>query len=843
MSKLRILVKFLFFYNFLLINAQIKLIELPPFDNSKNNANQFNFSEIRQIIPLESGWKAYTEDSEDNTTSVNLPCVFKNAERIIFEKEFSLSENVVKSKELFLIVEGLNYSAEVLLNDIVIFKNDVASIPFEVHLVRELLKTKEPNNLKIIVSYELDDETTIPPVQRFLFPENIGGIAQSVSIEVLPLKRIYVQNLKTTLNEKNVGNLSFNISLINNSQQLDSISAQNLRLTISLINSNGAVVLTKEIKPEGKNHFNNNLSISNITQWNPKAPYEYILKIELLSDGNVVDEINRKVIFYSIEFTDSGLKFNHDQFSIKGIVYIPDNRLDTYKSYREQIFSDLEFIKGMGFNSVRFAKHIPAKSVIHKCQELGLLVFAELPVYSLPEQFAIKEDYIYRVNSLLNKFLSEYSSLGPVAAIGLGISYIPDSPIHAEFLSGMSKKIKNYSGKLTYASFSAKNSLDIKYLDLYGIELFKENLENELNGVDKNDFLSEVTYPNFRGTRSGYLDQNSTEAQAKYFEDLINISQNKSMSGFFINSFSNYSGEYTSIVTKFNEENQYQIGIIDDNKNPSSITYKVINSKLTNKERVTIPIGSATDDSPIFIIFTGLFLAIVMGVLINSKKKFREDATRALLRPYNFYSDIRDQRILSGFHTIVLMFVLAASHALLLTNLFFYFKSSVLTEKLLITFAQPFFTKAFSYLAWDPVSSFIYGFIFTLAVFLIIALVIKMASFFVKTKVHYSNIYFVVVWAFLPLALLLPVKIVLYRVLEAHIINLYIFIFLILYFIWILQRILKGVYVIFDTSKTAVYFYSLLFFTVLAGSVILWFQLKHSTVYYIITTLKQFQLF
>ena len=70
---------------------------------------------------------------------------------------------------------------------------------------------------------------------------------------------------------------------------------------------------------------------------------------------------------------------------------------------------------------------------------------------------------------------------------------------------------------------------------------------------------------------------------------------------------------------------------------------------LHNSENVTIPIGSKKADAPMIFIVFGIVLAILMGILVNSGRKFREDASRALLRPYNFYADIRDQRIISGY--------------------------------------------------------------------------------------------------------------------------------------------------------------------------------------------------
>ncbi|PKL89838.1 MAG: hypothetical protein CVV23_03170 [Ignavibacteriae bacterium HGW-Ignavibacteriae-2] len=851
MIKTRIILTLLLIYNFSGLFSQIKIKELPAY-NFSAYAQEFLISnEYREIIPLNDNWKAYTEESSEKGIQVNLPCLFTNANKLIFEKEFSISEAVIKEKDLVFRALGINYSAEILLNDVVIFKNDVSNIPFSVELTRELLKTKEPNNLKIIVSFKLDDENTIPPVQRFLFPENSGGITRDVFIEVLPLRRIEIKDLRNKFSNKYNGvSVGINLTPYFHFLKKDSTSATNYDISYRVTGQAGNLV-SSEKKNYSSNHtssINTSLYISNPLLWTPDNPNSYRLDIELSSSGKIIDRVSKPLIFYELIADSETTLLNGKEFNLKGTTYIPQNEYRVAKPIYDELREDLLTIKKMGFNAVRFAKSIPHIYALQLCEQLGLLAFVELPIHSVPEYFAEKESYQHRALNLTIKFLDSFKDQQVIAGIGVGTSYIASSAIHRNFIGKIAARIKSKTNKITYASYLGTNIYPAENIDLMGVEIFNAEPELALKNLvssktgNSRIFISEATYPNYYNSRAGYLDKFTLEAQAKYFEDLINYSEKIHLSGFFINSFNNYHGDYSSFCSGYNSEKIYNIGITDDLKNPNRITYKVISSKLTSSERVTIPIGSSVDDSPIFIIFVGLALAILMAIIINTKKKFREDASRALLRPYNFYSDIRDQRILSGFHTFALMFILAGSHSLLLTNLFFYVKGNEIVERILIAFAIPKILEWFSYLAWHPVSAFIYMFIFTLLLFVIIAAIIKVASFFVKTKVLFLNIYFVVVWAFLPLTILLPIKLILYRVLLADIINVYIYIFLAIYFVWIVQRIIKGVYVIFDISRSVVYLYSILFLLVSFGAVMLFAQMSNSTVYYIITTLKQFQL-
>ena len=300
-----------------------------------------------------------------------------------------------------------------------------------------------------------------------------------------------------------------------------------------------------------------------------------------------------------------------------------------------------------------------------------------------------------------------------------------------------------------------------------------------------------------------------------------------------------YYGDFNSLYTKQTEDNLYRIGIVGADRNINRTSYNVIKSKINNSKRVVIPIGSTKDEAPMLFIIIGLVLSVLMGILINSKKKLREDASRALLRPYNFFADIRDHRIISGFATIILMLILAGSHSLLIINLLYYFRNSIIFEKVLISFGSPALISSMSFLAWNPNEAFFILFALSILFFIGISILISLTSFFIRIKIYFRSIFFTVVWAVLPLALLLPIKMVLYRILAGNSFDMYVYIFLGIYFLWIARRIINGVYVIFDINAGRAYLYSLLTFVLIFSSLLLYFQIYHSTIYYLINVFNQ----
>jgi beta-galactosidase len=402
----------------------------------------------------------------------------------------------------------------------------------------------------------------------------------------------------------------------------------------------------------------------------------------------------------------------------------------------ELMEKDIRMIKDLGFNCIRFSKSIPNPEYLNLCEKYGIIAFIELPLASIPEQLALDQNFINRCRNYLFNFINAYQKYTAVGAIGLGDSYLAKSYAHISLIKTLAGIIKSNTYKMVYATFSGLNITPIDDVDLYGVELFNKpvnsfsdklkQLQNDL-GTGK-VFISSATYIVNTGNTNGYLNDHSFEAQAKFFEDLIDYAGNNPLAGYFINTMFDYRGDYASLSAGYNKDNIYRIGICDEDRNIDRLGYKVIYSLLHNTEKVTIPIGTKKDDSPMVFILGGLLLALGIGVLVNSGRKFREDSSRALLRPYNFFADVRDQRIMSGYHTTVLALIVSAISSLITCNLLFYFKENVVFEKLLLSFGSTTIIKDISYLAWHPITALVLLTGAFIAGLVALTIIIKIAS-------------------------------------------------------------------------------------------------------------------
>ena len=841
--------------------GQVVFKEIPNYEIRSSDSLFFDITATRSIIPLNGKWSVRPAGDEDAPkVEVNIPSVFEGEGELIFEKEFELTRNQVVKNTLELVFFSVNYTADISLNKTIIYRHSGGEYPFKVQLPRDILKSDGKNLLLISLNYKLDSKNSIPQKQRFLFPQNFGGIISDVYIHLVPDFNISKATIKETF-LKNYQDVSLDIeTLIKNNVIRDNPipvkDAEIYRLLISIVDATGNTV---KVLPEYKFTLERNKDITILQKvdvpqailWTPQNPSSYIIKQELFKADSLIDLTKKSIALYELKSNKESITLNGSDFVLKGVCYYPSyegfGKLLTY----DKMEQDISLIKETGFNCVRFAKSTVHPYYLKLCEKYGLFACLEIPINGVPSGIAEDEGFINRSKDFLLNYLSFYGDYSSFAAIGFGGTYLPQLSAHISLISTLASLSKQKSNRLTYASFFGKDLKEIDDLDLYGLEFLGDNpadsdqkikeLQDEI-GKGK-VFLSSVTYPVYLGSSDGYLNEFSYEAQAKYFEGLIDYVSQGQIPAFFINTFTDYRGDYSSLICGYNKNNLYHIGLLDEYRSKNRISYKVVYSKLNNLEKVTIPIGNKKDDSPMVFIISGLLLAIFMGVLVNSGRKFRDDASRALLRPYNFYSDIRDQRIISAYQTSILGLIIAAVTALIFSNILFHLKNDVIFEKVLLAFASPSLIRDINYLAWNPFMSLLWLTVFNIVLFVIITLLIEIASFFAKTRVYIISVYFTFIWALLPVVLLIPVGIILYRVLLNNTINLYIYIGLGIVFFWILYRLMKGIYVLFDTRPSTVYFYTSLFIIAVIVAVLFYFELKHSTIQYILFAFKQFNIF
>jgi beta-galactosidase/beta-glucuronidase len=169
------------------IFAQVIFRDLPNYKINSADNLFFDITNTRSVIPLNGTWKVYPSDDEKKEkVSIHVPSIFEGKAELVFEKSFPLTIDQIDNHVISLVFFGLNYLADISINKVLIYRHSGGEYPFTISLPHDILKSDKDNIISVKLTYKLDSQNTIPLLQRFLFPQNFGGIIRDVYLHLTP---------------------------------------------------------------------------------------------------------------------------------------------------------------------------------------------------------------------------------------------------------------------------------------------------------------------------------------------------------------------------------------------------------------------------------------------------------------------------------------------------------------------------------------------------------------------------------------------------------------------------------------------------------------------------------
>ncbi|EGG08070.1 family 2 glycoside hydrolase [Melampsora larici-populina 98AG31] len=363
-------------------NSSLEL-DSPPFSHGGNDNKGFN-QEI--LIPF------CVESSLSGIMKNNLTYLW-------YRKTFVISKDWNHQKVL-LNFGAIDYEATIFLNGININFHRGGYFKFSIELSQYLKPIGEENELLVFV-YDPTDTGGVRPVgKQAVIPSHVfytatTGIWQTVFLE--PVPDVYVTKLDANADMHGVVNLPVKVTL--HSQQPSSSSTdQTSALPPTLLTVTGT-----SNKP-----FTFKLDSPKL--WSPATPNLYYFTVQL---GN--DIVESYLGFRTIEkkLDQKGIirPFLNGEFVFQiGPLdqgFWPDG-IYTPPTY-EAMESDLKLLKQLGFNMLRKHVKIEADLYYYACDQLGLLVWQDIPSLNLFPDPAIEqsvefERQVYRMVAALNSF-------------------------------------------------------------------------------------------------------------------------------------------------------------------------------------------------------------------------------------------------------------------------------------------------------------------------------------------------------------------------------------------------------------------------------------------------------
>jgi beta-galactosidase/beta-glucuronidase len=122
------------------------------------------------------------------------------------------------------------------------------------------------------------------------------------------------------------------------------------------------------------------LRIKDAKHWSPESPHLYDIKVRLLDNGRVIDNIETYAGLRSVELRDGKLLLNGEPTYLAMILdqgYWPESYIAPPSD--EALRADVEWTKSFGFNGARKHQKIEDPRWLYWCDKLGLLVWGEMP--------------------------------------------------------------------------------------------------------------------------------------------------------------------------------------------------------------------------------------------------------------------------------------------------------------------------------------------------------------------------------------------------------------------------------------------------------------------------------
>ena len=311
-----------------------------------------------------------------------------------------------EGKEILLTFEGVAHECEVFLNGESIGRHHCGYTAFT--LLLKNLKYGEPNVL--VVKVDSRENLNLPPFGHVIDYMTYGGIYRDVYLEVKENTYLDDVFLHSDL-EKLKAEITLNTAPENHICRLSIRKKGTSKFTVL---GQASLTGTKTIV---------SAKVPDVDLWDIDDPNLYDIQIELIKDDEIID---RKIIpfgFRKMEVRKNGFWLNGRKVKIRGL-----NRHQSYPyvgyampASMQRLDADILKYK-LGLNAVRTSHYPQSQAFIDRCDEIGLMVFTEIPGWQHIGDDAWKDQACQNVRDMIMQYRNHPS----IMLWGVRINESPD---------------------------------------------------------------------------------------------------------------------------------------------------------------------------------------------------------------------------------------------------------------------------------------------------------------------------------------------------------------------------------------------------------------------------------
>lgn len=275
---------------------------------------------------------------------------------IWYKKDFKISKR--EDKRYFIHFGAINYNAVIYLNRKKIAIHEGGYSSFDVEATEDLI---DGSNLLIIKVENIRKPERIPTMNMDWW--NYGGITRSVGI---------IETPETFISDYFIAANRTNKTEINGWLKLNGSNIKNKQVTIRIDELNVVKKVVTDTTGTAKINFS-----TLYTLWSPENPKLYSVSLE--SSNDIVTE---KIGFRTITTNGDDILLNGKSIFLRGVSIHEEAPFSSGRvTTIEQCKTLLGWAKELGCNYVRLAHYPHSSMMVKAAEEMGLLVWSEIPVY------------------------------------------------------------------------------------------------------------------------------------------------------------------------------------------------------------------------------------------------------------------------------------------------------------------------------------------------------------------------------------------------------------------------------------------------------------------------------
>ena len=348
-----------------------------------------------QNITINSGWQfVLGNKTSQNWETVNIPHTWNKEDAFDDEKGYHRGVGWYKKKLYFsaesknlihyIHFKGVNQETRIYVNGQLIGNHKGGYTAFNFNITK-WLKFDTYNLVEVKV--DNSHNPNIPPLDAdFTF---YGGIYRDVELISKPKQHISLSDFASDGFYINYYSISEEKAGVEVKILIDNFENKqiNNKLKVALLDAKNTTIFAKALDFKSSAEASESLNIKfseiyNPKLWSPENPYLYKLHILLLDEKeNVLDEKYQNIGFRWVSVNaDKGFFLNGKPIKLIGV-----NRHQDYQGYGnaapiEFQKKDIQLIKNMGSNVLRNAHYPQSQELYDMCDELGVLIWTEIPV-------------------------------------------------------------------------------------------------------------------------------------------------------------------------------------------------------------------------------------------------------------------------------------------------------------------------------------------------------------------------------------------------------------------------------------------------------------------------------